>query len=110
MFANQKTLKVNAAMSCDVKNVIYATKCRIFGENYIGETTNLRHRTTVHNQQIIDSSTRKIPPSAHLDMGANADPKYFIFLFYKMPTMDSSRRKMKEAHFIKVFKPKLNKY
>ena len=29
----------------------------------------------------------------------------FVYIY-----MDSSRRKMKEAHFIKVFKPKLNKY
>ena len=109
-FATQKTFKVNAAMSCDVKNVIYVITCRGCGENYIGETTNLRHRTTVHNQQIRDPGTRKIPLSAHLDTCSNADPKYFIFPFYKMPTMESSRRKMKEAHFIKCFKPKLNKY
>ena len=109
-FENQRTFKVNAAMSCDVKNVIYVITCRGCRENYIGETTNLRHRTTVHNQQIRDPGTRKIPLSAHLDTCSNADPKYFIFPFYKMPTMDSSRRKMKEAHFIKVLKPKLNKY
>ena len=109
-FANQKTFKVNAAMSCDVKNVIYVITCRGCGENYIGETTNLRHRTTVHNQQIRDPGTREIPLSVHLDTCSNADPKYFIFPFYKMPNMDSSRRKLKEAHFIKVFKPKLNKY
>ena len=36
-FANQKTFKVNAAMSCDVKNVIYVITCRGCGENYIGE-------------------------------------------------------------------------
>ena len=38
-FANQTTFKVNAAMSSDVKNIIYVMKCRGCGENYIGETT-----------------------------------------------------------------------
>ena len=78
-FANQKTFKVNAAMSCDVKNIIYVIKCRGCGENYIGEATNLRHRRTVHNQQIRDPGTRKIPLSAHLETCSNADPKYFVF-------------------------------
>ena len=73
---------------------------------YIGEPMNLRDRTTVQNQQKRDPGTRKIPLRYVLKCG----PKILRFPFYKMPTMDSSRRKMKEAHFIKNFKPKLNKY
>ena len=49
-----------------------------------------------------------IPLSEHIDNCSNVDPKYFIFPFYKMQTMDSSKKKMKEAHFIQIFKPKFN--
>ena len=56
--ANQKTLEVNSAMFGDVKNAIHIIKYRGCGENDIGETTNLRHRTTVYNQQIRDPITR----------------------------------------------------
>ena len=82
-FENKKKFKVKAGMSCDVKTVIYVIKCRGCGKNYIGGTTNLRYRTTVHNQQIRDPGTRKIPLSAHVDTCSNADPKYFFFLFKK---------------------------
>ena len=51
---------MNASMSCDVKIVVYVITCRGCNEIYIGETVNLRHRTTVHNQQIRDPSTRMI--------------------------------------------------
>lgn len=53
--------KVHENMSCDVKNVIYAMKCRGCGEEYIGETGNfLRKRVTVHNQQIRDPRRRML--------------------------------------------------
>ena len=78
-----KTIPLTGIYICDVKNVIYVIKCRGCWENYIGETTNLRHRMTVHNQQIRDLGTRKIPLSAHLDTCSNANPKYFISLFIK---------------------------
>ena len=102
-FVNGKTFTVNASMSCDVKNVVYVITCRGCNENYIGETVNLRHRTTVHNQQTRDPSTRMIPLSAHIDNCSDKDPKYYIFPFYKVKTMDAAVRKMKESYLIDVF-------
>ena len=81
-FAHQKMFRVNAAMSCDVKNVIYVIKCRRCGQNYTGETMNLGHHKRVHNQQIRDPHTRKIPLSAHVDTCSHVDPKYFTFPFF----------------------------
>ena len=96
---------MNASMSCDVKNVVYVITCRGCNENYIGETVNLRHRTTVDNQQIRVPSTRMIPLSAHIDNCSDKDPKYYIFPFYKVKTMDAAVRKMKESYFITFSSP-----
>ena len=41
---------------------------------------------------------------------SDKDPKYYIFPFYKVKTMDAAVRKMKESYFIDVFQPKLNKH
>ena len=39
-------------VSCTVKNDIYVTVSRGCGEYSIGETNNLRKRTTLHDQNI----------------------------------------------------------
>ena len=80
------------------------------GENYIEETNNLRQRVTIHNQQIRDPTTRKIPLSAHIDTCSTSDSKYFIFPLYKMRCQDVTKRKMKERFFIKHLKPRLNRH
>ena len=54
---NGKIFYVNATMSCDVKNVLYAINCLRCDEYYIGQK--LRDRLTVHAQQIRDPSTKK---------------------------------------------------
>ena len=73
---------VNADMSCTVKNVKYVIECRGCGNYYIGETNNLRKRTTLHNQHIRHENLRMIPGqiATYLDK----DPKYFMFPIYKM--------------------------
>ena len=58
---NNKTFTVSASMSCDVNNIIYVITGSGCNLNYMGETNNLRHRTTVHNQQIREINTRKFP-------------------------------------------------
>ena len=96
-------------MSCDVKNVIYVIKCRGCGEEYIGETSDLRKRVAVNNQQIRDISTRMLPVSTHLDNCTGSKfPKYKIVPFFKMLTENSLVRKKGESYFIKAMKPKLN--
>ena len=56
-------------MDCGVSSsVIYVIVCCGCGEQYIGETGDtLRHRMTVHRQQILDQSTRKLAVSKHIN-------------------------------------------
>ena len=101
--------EIKQSMSCDVKNLIYVMKCAGCGLEYIGETSDLRKRVTVHNQQIRDPRIRVLKVSAHIDACANTcNPKYHILPFYKMNTQCTISRRNKEAHFIKKFKPVLN--
>ena len=95
----------------DVKNVVYVMKCRGCGEEYIGETGNpLRQRVTIHNQQIRDPKTRMLKVSEHISNCAHAlNPKYNIFLFYKMYSESTTLRRAKEKLFINALKPKLNR-
>ena len=67
--------KVHEDIICVVKNVIYATKCRACGEEYIGETRNFRKRVTIHNQQIRDHHARMLRVSGHIDeYASNLNP------------------------------------
>ena len=68
----------------------------------------LRHRRTVHEQQVRDPSTRQIPLSKHLDDCCKTEPKFSLFPFYKFHSNDASARLSKEKYFIEIFKPKLN--
>ena len=106
-FKGQK-FSVTSNMDCTVRNVIYVIKCRRCEKYYIGETTNLRNRVTLHNQHIRHENLRMIPVSGHLASCSNSDPKYFIFPFYKMKTNSIIDRKEKEKQFIKKFTPELN--
>ena len=99
-------------MDCSSKNLLCVIKCEGCEENYIGQTGNdLRKRMTVHRQQIKDPSTRKIPLSAHLsECAGNKDNYFTLFPFYKFPiNATEQHRIIKEAEFIKKYKPKLNK-
>ena len=47
-------------MSCDAKNLIHIIECKCCDDEYMGETGDtLRHRLTVHIQQIRDARVRK---------------------------------------------------
>jgi hypothetical protein len=106
---NGKLFKIKTSMSCDVKNVIYVLVCTGCNQIYIGQTGDmLRHRRTVHEQQMRDPSTRQMPLSKHLDECSKSEPKFKIFPFYKLFTNSVSARLAKEEHFINVFQPQLN--
>ena len=107
-FKNGKIFKVNAPMTCNVRNVVYVILCRGCNELYIGKTNNLRKRVIAHNQQIRDSSKRMIPLSGHIDNCSKLNPKYFIFPFFNENRNSTVRRKEKEKFFINTFNPKLN--
>ena len=54
-------------MGCDVRDLIYVTQCSGCGEEYIGETgDSLRHRMTVHRQQIRQTNVRILHVSSHI--------------------------------------------
>ena len=109
-FLSGKTFKVNQSMSCDVKNVIYVIQCNNCNLEYIGETSNLRNRVTVYNQQIRDKNLRHLKVSEHLAMCAeHMDSKYHIFPFYRvLENRTTLKRKLKERTFIDMFKRALN--
>ena len=102
-----KQFNVNAYMTCTVKNVIYGTECRGCRKYYVGDTNNLRNRTTIHNQHITHEHLRMIPISVHIASCPNMDPKYFMFPFFKMNNSITDR-KQKEKTFIQKYKLKLN--
>ena len=103
-----KQFNVNSDMTCTVKNVIYVIECRECRKYYIGETNNLRNRTTLHNQHIRHENLRMTPVSGHIASCSNMDPKYFMFPFYKMNSDSIIDRKEKEKLFIQKYKPDLN--
>ena len=71
-------------------------------EEYIGETCDtLRHRLTVHRQQIRDARVRILYVRSHIANCARFQPvKFTILPLYKMQTDCASACKMKEKHFI----------
>ena len=87
-------------MTCTVKNAIYVIECRGCNKYYIGETNNLRKRTTIHNQYIRHENLRMISLSGHIASCSVNDPKYFMFPFYKMKTDSIIDRKQKEKYFV----------
>ena len=55
VFQCGKTFNVKTTMSCEVRNLIYVIRWGGCQEEYIGETGDtIRHRLTVHRQQIRD--------------------------------------------------------
>ena len=70
--------------------------CRGCDEQYIGETNNLRNRTTIHNQHIRHEALRKIPLSGHIAYCSDKEQKYFMFPFFQMKSKSIIERKKKK--------------
>ena len=100
-------------MGCNVKNLIYVMQCSGCGEEYIGETgDSLRHRMTVHRQQIHvrQTNVRILHVSSHIaNCARNYAIKFKLFPLYKLKQDSVTIRKMRETYFIELFKPKLNR-
>lgn len=102
-----KEFTINNNMSCQTRNLIYVITCSGCGELYIGETGNtLRERIRIHKQHINSPEYRKIKLSEHLDVCGKKS--FTVFPFYKMCECNTSERREKEKHFIRIYKPKLN--
>ena len=98
-------------MGCDVKNLIYVMQCSGCGEEYIRETGNsLRHRMTVHRQQLRQTNVRTLHVSSHItNCARNYAVKFRLFPLYKLKQDSVTIRNMPETYFIELFKPKLNR-
>ena len=109
-FKRGKTFKGTTNMGCDAKNLIYVMYCSGYGEEYIGETgDSLRHRMTVHRQQIRQTNVRILHVSTDIaNCARNYAIKFKLFALYKLKKDRVNDRKMRETYFIELFKPKLN--
>ena len=98
VFQCGKTFNVKTTMSCEDKNLIRFIQCGECQEEYLGETGDtVRHRLTVHRQQIRDASTRMLYVSGHIATCAkNQSIQLQILPLYKMQNDNMTSRKMKE--------------
>ena len=70
----------------------------------------LRHRITVHREQIRQSKVRILHAKSHIaNCARNYEVKFKLFLLYKLNQDSVTDRKMQETYFIELFKPKLNR-
>ena len=98
-------------MSCTSSNLIYVIICAGCGENYIGQTGDtLRHRMTVHRQQIREPKYQCTLVSEHIkNCVVNTTPNFTIIPFYKFKCETTEQeRETKEKIFFHKYKPILN--
>jgi len=96
-------------MSCESKYVIYALTCANCNLMYIGQTSDLRSRLTVHRQQINNENHCFLPVSRHIrQCASHLYPPFTVFPFYKVQDGNQALMDVKEILFIKKYKPMLN--
>ena len=111
IFKNKnEEFQISFPFTCTTQNLIYCMICHGCGEQYIGETGDtLRHRLTVHRQQIRQKEYRQLKVSAHIEECAGSrEPNFDIVPFYKMREDSKIKRCLKEKYFISKFRPSLN--
>ena len=103
-----KYFNVKHNINCLSSNLIYKLQCCGCNQFYIGQTGDiLRHRMTVHRQQITNSHYSFLRVSKHIaQCGLN---NFTVAPFYLLPP-NSNRidREAKEKMFISIFSPALN--
>ena len=107
----RERFEIKRKMNCSVTDFIYVITCMGRREQYIGESGDtLRHRTTVHRQQIMHPHYRKLYVSKHISLCAIAkNPIFKICPIFKLYRSDELFRKEKEHYFIGKYKPSLNR-
>lgn len=66
-FKNGRNFNIHSSITCESSHLIYVITCAGCGENYIGQTGDtLRHRMTVHRQQIRETKYQCTAVSGHL--------------------------------------------
>ena len=109
-FENGQQFHVKSNLSCKSKNVVYVISCDNCNLTYIGQTTNLQNRITVHKQQIRDENLRHLKVSKHISTCGNG--KFSVFPFYKIFNNHSNITTLlcqKERNFIDKYQPSLNR-
>ena len=108
---NKTPFKIKAKMDCSVRDFIYVITCNGCKEQYIGESGDtLRHRASVHRNQILHPRYRKLYVSKHISLCAIAkNPMFSICPFFKLYHQDEIFRKEKEDYFIRKFNLALNR-
>ena len=98
-------------MDCDSRKLIYCFVCRDCGEKYIGLTGDvIRNRVRVHKQQILHEDKRMLGMSEHISKcSQNYSPNFKMIPFFKIKSENEDFRKNIESHFLRRFKPELNK-
>ena len=111
-FTGTNTLfNVKYDMCCTVKCVVYALVCMGCGKQYIGQTTDLRARLTLHRQHINNEEYCHLPVSKHIRKCAlSLNPSFKVFPFYKVLDGNQATLDVKETFFINKYKPCLNGY
>jgi hypothetical protein len=110
IFDNGENFKIKSNFNCHAKNVIYAIICPSCQLTYIGQTTNLRSRVTLHKQHNREAKYRTLHVNKHLSQCGKCDFK--IFPFYQLYAKSgniSSQLENKEKMFIDKYKPSLNR-
>lgn len=110
-FKDGRNFNIHSPMTCESSNLIYDITCSGCGEHYIGQTGDtLRHRMTVHRQQIRETRYHCTAVSGHLrNCTKNIFPNFTVCPIYKFYNDTTEKeRETKEKHFISLFKPELN--
>lgn len=110
-FKTGSDFSIKTSMSCTSSNLIYVIRCAGCGENYIGQTGDtLRHRMTVHRQQIREPKYQCTAVSEHIrNCARNKSPNFTVFPFYKfLRDTTEKEREAKEKLFINKYRPVLN--
>lgn len=97
-------------LSCKAKDVIYVLKCTTCQAEYIGETTNIRNRIHTHcsnvktKQQFCRATDHFVSCGTH-----HSDIRSRFTFFLLEVEHDQHTRRAKEAYYIRLFKPQMNK-
>ena len=108
---SKTTFNIKNNMNCGVRDFIYVITCNGCEEKYIGQSGDtLRHRTSLHRNQILIPQYRKLKVSKHIAECAKTKTIMFtICPFFKLHNQDELYRKEKENYFISKYNPSLNK-
>ena len=103
-----QTFVLKSNFNWETPNLIYVIICGGCNKEYIGHTGGqLKERVSIYRQHIRQHKYEKIEVERHLRTCAKGIIKIFPFL--KMKKNNKILREYYEDHFIKKFKPELNR-